>query len=80
MEINLEIQMKNCRICLVDKPLDCFRVGNRACRTCRKDNATLRNNNFYKDYYQLHREELIRRNSELYHTKYKLERAQRKAE
>jgi hypothetical protein len=81
MEIQMEIKTITCRVCQVEKSLDCYRIKNRTCKQCRsiKYNAKLRDNNFYRDYYQANREELIKRANELYHTKYKIERAQKKA-
>lgn len=58
---------KICKICLEEKPITKFQINNKACKACKS--AKHHDKEYYKTYYQEHKQEMIDYQLALYYEK-----------
>ena len=63
------IIIKTCKICLENKPINKFQINNLACKACKSKKHHKKD--YFQNYYQDNKEQMIEHQLELYYTKYK---------
>ena len=60
---------KNCKICLDNKPIEKFQLGNKVCKACKSKKHYSKE--YFKTYYQDNREQILDHQTTLYYEKYR---------